>query len=300
MIEKFAIIFCAAVSALVIVFLIMSKGGLVKYLLYLIATWTVVLALVVIIFWVFFYLFLDLKIYRRTKQVEDVLPDFLQLTSANISAGMPIDRALWYAVRPRFGVLSREIEEVAKSTIAGADLEEALKHFSKKYDSLILKRTVSLIIEGMRAGGELAELLSKIAIDIQETKLMRKEIAASIMTYVIFITFATVVAAPFLFALSTQLLNVVQGIMGSLDLSEISVGTFKMAGGGETMKINDFRIFSALALTVSSIFSAAIVSTIQKGNIKDGAKFIPIFVAVSLILYFVANWIVSGLMAGLV
>jgi pilus assembly protein TadC len=61
---------------------------------------------------VFFYF--DYKIYQRTKEIEEVLPEFLQLTSANISAGMTIDRALWFAVRPKFGVLAKEIEEVAK------------------------------------------------------------------------------------------------------------------------------------------------------------------------------------------
>ncbi|MBC8501014.1 MAG: type II secretion system F family protein [Nanoarchaeota archaeon] len=299
-IKRIVIIFCALFSIIAIILLIVSKSGALRVLIYLLATWTFVFGLVLAVLWMILYLFLDLKIFKRTKQLEDVLPDFLQLTSANISAGMPIDQALWYAVRPKFGVLAKEIEEVAKSTIAGADLETALKDFSKKYDSLILKRSVSLIIEGMRAGGELADLLSKVAIDIQETKLMRKEIAASVMTYVIFISFATVAAAPFLFALSTQLLAIVQGIMGSIDLSNVSTGTFKLSLSGDSIDIKDFRIFSILALSVTAMFSASIVSIIQKGNVKEGLKYIPIFLVVSLILYFVANLIIGNMMSGFI
>jgi|FLOH01.1.fsa_nt_gi Flp pilus assembly protein TadB len=293
------VIFACFILTIVFGFLFLPTSIL-KFFVFLFGTWTVGVGLFLGLFWMFLYVYFDLKIYNRTKQLEDVLPDFLQLTSANISAGMPIDQALWYAVRPRFGVLAKEIEEVAKSVIAGDDLEIALKTFADKYDSKILKRSVNLIIEGMKAGGELADLLSKISINIQETKLMKKEIAASIMTYVIFITFATIVAAPFLFALSTQLLQIVQSIMGSIDLGGASTGSFSFKISGDSIAISDFKIFSMLALTVSAFFSAAIVSIIQKGNIRDGWKNIPIFIIVSLILYFIGNAAVGSMMGSFI
>ena len=76
------------------------------------------------------------------RMIEENLPDYLEFTSANLRAGMPIDRALWFAVRPRFGVLAKEIEDVAKRTLAGEDLHVALVDFAKKYDSQILLRSV--------------------------------------------------------------------------------------------------------------------------------------------------------------
>ena len=60
-----------------------------------------------------------------------VLADFLGLTSSNISAGMPIDRALWFAVRPKFGILAREIEEVAT-------MESLLTHTENEKDGTIV------------------------------------------------------------------------------------------------------------------------------------------------------------------
>jgi len=55
---------------------------------------------------------------------------------------MTIDRALWYAVRPRFGVLANEIEIVAKETMRGQDLKIALQNFADKYDSILLKNKI--------------------------------------------------------------------------------------------------------------------------------------------------------------
>jgi len=287
-----SVFFLATLTAVLFYYKVVSTNTV----FYLLIAWVIIFFIVMGFSWLIIYVYLDLKIYQRTKDIEEVLPDFLQLASANISAGMPVDQALWFAVRPNFGVLAKEIEDVAKSTIAGEDLEKALLGFTQRYKSLILKRSINLMIEGMRAGGEMADLLSRIALDIQETKLMRKEIAASVMTYVIFISFATIFAAPFLFALSTQLLSIVQGIMSELDLSKISSGSFNMNASGDSIKIRDFRIFSVLILVVSSIFSASIVSVIRRGNVKDGVKLIPTFVVVSLVLYFIANYIVGSLM----
>ena len=55
------------------------------------------------------YAYLVLRIEDRKNKIEAVLPDFLQLASANVRAGMPIDRALWFAARPEFGLLSQEV-----------------------------------------------------------------------------------------------------------------------------------------------------------------------------------------------
>ncbi|MBU0666714.1 MAG: type II secretion system F family protein [Nanoarchaeota archaeon] len=294
---KAAIIITAILTIILISVLIKNQMSFLKIIYFLVILWTLGLVLVLAFSWIFIHVYLDIRIFQRTLVLENVLPDFLQLASTNMSAGMTVDQALWFAVRPQFGVLAKEIESVAKSTIAGDDLSEALLDFSNKYDSKVLKRSVSLLIEGMRAGGKMADLLTKIAVNIQESKLMKQEMAANIMTYAIFIGFATVVAAPFLFALSTQLLQVVGDIMGSVDLSS-NTGSFSMKMSGDSISIVDFQIFSVIMLIVSGFFSACIVSIIRKGNVKEGVKLIPVFIIVSLILYFIASKLLSSVMGG--
>lgn len=248
-----------------------------------------------------FFFYLDLRIYRRTKELEDVLPDFLQLTSANISAGMPIDRALWLAVRPRFGVLAKEIEEIAKANIAGEDLNAALINFSNKYNSRILKESINLLIAGIESGGEIGLLLNKISINISETRLMQKEIAANVMTYVIFISVATIVAAPFLFALSSQLLSTTKQITQNIDMDETSSSSsfLKFDFSNEGVKLTDFNNFALMIMIFSSFFSVAIISVIRKGNVKGGLKLFPIFLAVSLVIFYISKMFFAYLMADL-
>ena len=297
------IFICLGLSFLTLLIAIIAKPGIRNSILFLTGVWTGIFAGLFVLGWVLTYIFLDVKIFKRTAQIEDVLPDYLQLASANISAGMPIDRALWFAVRPRFGILAKEIEEVAKATVSGEDLKESLRAFTAKYDSVVLKRSINLLLEGMESGGQIADLLNKISMNIQETKILKKEMAANVMTYAIFIGFASVVAAPVLFGLSGQLLIVIQKIMGLLATSGsgggASSGMFSLSTSGNTISLHDFRIFSVLTLIATSMFSSFIISTIRRGSVKQGLGTLPVFIAVSLVIYYLASWMLSLLFGGL-
>jgi pilus assembly protein TadC len=250
-----------------------------------------------LIIWAAVYFFLDYRVYQRTKELEEVLPDFLQLASSNIAAGMPIDRALWYAIRPNFGVLAKEMEDVAKATMAGEDLEASLLRLTERYESVMLKRSVSILIEGLHAGGEMADLLNKIALNIDEMKIMKKEMAANVTTYAIFITFASVIIAPFLFALSTELLTIIIKITSTLHLESSSMLTL---GTPDPHAVANFKIFAVFMLLISTMFSASLVSIIKRGNVIDGIKTIPVYAVIAIAIYYFSLWVLGGMFSGLI
>jgi len=296
-----------AFAALMILSVYLSKNGLLNtryFLILLLSFATLGWALLYGLSWLLYHEILDYKIYQRKKEVEEVLADFLLLTSANVRAGMTIDKALWHAVRPRFGVLAKEIEKVAKKTLSGENLQVALDEFGESYDSSLLKRSVSLLIEGIEAGGEIGELLNNIALDIQETNLMRKEMSSSVATYAIFIGFASSLAAPFLFALAGQVLKVVTRIGNKIDVSPQTLANsggfqFSFSGGG-AIKYSNFLIFAVTTLVMTSIISQIIVATIRKGNAEEALMNIPIAIGVALTLFFVIGHFLGMFLGGLI
>ena len=289
---------CLAINFGVAAYLVYNFSGLFKYaffyvLIVTITTWMAVFLFVLFLLWLALYIVIDLLIYRRRVALEAVLPDFLLLASANIRAGMPVDRALWYAVRPRFGVLAKEMEMVAKETMSGQDLDASLTEFAARYDSPVLKNTVNLLIESLNAGGEIGELLSKISANIQNNELMKKEMAAGISAYAIFIGAAAIIVAPILFALSSQLLMVIGSISKNITLPAVSLPIFSVGLIKVGVTQRDFMIFAALNLFLTALFSAMIVTIIRKGEMRAGVKTIPIFVATSLVIFFVARQMFS-------
>jgi len=292
---------CIAFSLFIASFVIVNGKTVDTLILFLIAIWVLVFIALYLLIALAVFVYLDIRMHQYVRQIEDALPDFLQLASANISAGMTIDRALWYAIRPKFGRVAKEMETVANYTIAGEDLEKALLKLGKKYDSRILKETINLIVEGIQSGGEMGNLMSKLSANIKDTQLMRKEIGASVTTYAIFIGVATVLAAPVLFALSTQLLIIIQKIFSTvnIDQSTGASSSFSFNFSGESINMKNFKIFAVLVLSISSFFSACIISVIRKGSEKDGLKLIPIFFIISLIIYYLSTAMFAVLMGGL-
>lgn len=264
--------------------------------------WIVAFAAIMATLWFIAYMFFELKIYQRRKEVEKVLPEFLQLTSSNIRSGMTIDMALWHAVKPKFGVLSYEIEMVAKEVMAGADLTTALEEFAEKYSSNTVKRTIALMIEGIQAGGELGDLLNQISIDLTDNQIMKKEMSADVTTYVIFIGMATLIGAPFLFGLAYNLVDVVQNIMGSVDMPSGGMGGGLggfSPGEGKSIKLSDFKIFAVTMLSMTATMSAIITATIKKGTAKESLKYIPIFIGTAIGIFFIVSALFAQIMSGM-
>ena len=91
------------------------------------------------------YIWVNLNVSGKARQVEAVLPDALQLMSSNIRAGLTTDKALILAARPEFGALEEEIRRVGKETMAGRNLTDALSRMTLHIKSADLSRTVELL-----------------------------------------------------------------------------------------------------------------------------------------------------------
>jgi Flp pilus assembly protein TadB len=256
--------------------------------------------LAVLLVMLIFYIYTDMSIGNRKRAIEKVLPEFLHLAAANIRAGMPVDQALWSAIRPRFGVLAYEIELVAKQNMVGKDLSVVLLDFSRKYDSKTLKRTISLIVEGMDAGSEIGDLLENIALNIQDIQTRKESMSANVTSYVIFISFAVLFAAPMLFAVSVQLLRIVH-TLGTDVLSNASGGAMgiTISLSANAVGESDFFIFCIVSLLITSVMSNIIIAAIKTGNMSDALKNVPLYATVSITIFFAAQWILGYVFTGI-
>ena len=246
------------------------------------------------------YFYLDLKIYFRTKEMEEQLPDFLEVVSANLKGGMTFEKALWSAIKPRFGILGSEMAKTSKKVMTGYDTSRALRELSEKYDSLMLRRTVDLIISEVESGGNVSELLDRLVDNLKETKALKDELSGNGIAYVIFISIIVVVISPLLFALSFNLLKILIGFIGRLSATTQNVKALPFVFAKVSVNVNDFRTFSIIALFVISFFSSLIVAIVEKGNIKSGIKYIPIYVFGSVGFYLIFMKFFGSLLGGII
>ncbi len=268
-------------------------AGVVAFLTIAITTFTLIGISIIAI-----YFALDLKIYHRTKELEEVLPHFFEVLSSNLKGGLPFDKALWMSIKPEFGILSNEIGMAAKKVMTGHDVEDALNEFAEKYDSPQLKRSMDLLVSELHEGGSVTTVIDKIVENFEKSAEIKEEISASVLGYVIFISLVVMVIAPALFALSKGLFEIIKGVvnvlaasMGSSD-SQVGIG---MNISEIALSSGIFESFSHVSLAIIAVFASMIVSIIEKGNIKGGVKYIPIYLVSSQVIYLIVSSIVGAI-----
>ena len=247
------------------------------------------------------YFYLDLRIFSRTRKMEAVLPDFLRLVSENLKGGMPFEKSLWSAIKPEFGILSQEVRLAAKKVMTGSDADEAITEFTNKYDSIMLRRSFNLILDGMKGGGRVADVIDRVIDTLEETKELKEEMAATNLTYVIFVSVIVIIVTPGLFTLSFQFLSILQGLgerIGPATAAESAV-SLPLTFGKVALEPQQFRNFSQYSLVVISLFAGMIISMINKGSIRGGIKYVPFLFFSSQIVYFIAMRVGTSVFKGL-
>ncbi|MBI2670850.1 type II secretion system F family protein, partial [Candidatus Woesearchaeota archaeon] len=180
---------------------------------YFLSAFTIFIALEILIF-----TWLNLKADKKSRFVENILPDFLQLMSSNLRAGMTTDRALLLSAREEFGPFQEEINRLGKEISTGKEIDKALIDLSHRIKSDKLEKTVLLLVNGIRSGGELADLLDQTASNLMSQKVVEEKVRSNVLLYVIFIFVAICFGAPLLFGLSTYLVEVFAKNLASVEL----------------------------------------------------------------------------------
>jgi len=254
-------------------------------------------------------IFISLRAERRKNQMEKVLPDALKLVSSNIRSGHTIEKAFLLSARDEFGPLAEELRLTAMEMYGGNSVEDSLRKLESRVKSELFQETLKLLIDGIQAGGEKADLLESSADDIRSSMELRKEIQSSIRMYVIFIVMVAVFGAPILFSVSVYMAETTTNMWEGSDMGDVGGGGMGGVGGqigfdlsfeAPQVDVAMFETFSYLAIITTNVFAALIISEIRNGNIKQGIKYAPLFSGASVILYYVVNLGIGTALGGFI
>lgn len=240
----------------------------------------------------------SLKVAARIKKIEDVFPDFLSLVSSNLRAGMTVDHAMLLSSRPEFDPLDKEILQAGKDISTGKPVEIALKAMSKRIGSEKINKTLLIILSGIRAGGDLAILLEETSRNMRQREFIEKKAASQVLMYVIFIFLAVSVFAPGLFSLSGVLVQTMTDLMGDVDMGSMP-SSVPVSFTAITISTTFIFYFSLIFIIVMDIMASLVLGLVSKGDEKEGLRYLPIMLILSLGIFFALGKLLSGVMAGL-
>ena len=231
-----------------------------------------------------------LDYYTKIKKMESAFPDFLQLMSSNLRAGMPTDQALLMSARKEFDPLDKEIAKLGKELMTGRSIEIAMLEFGERTRSQKIKRTISLILSGLKSGGNMAVLLEETAARARERNFVQNRAASNVLMYVIFIFAALTIGAPGLFGLSTVLVEVLTDILSTIPATQTSV-SLPFTLSSIQVPTSFIIYFSITFIIAIDILGAFILGLVTKGKEREGAKYILPLIAISMAVFFVIRYV---------
>ncbi|MGC8662271.1 MAG: type II secretion system F family protein [Candidatus Micrarchaeia archaeon] len=258
---------------------------------------------VMVLYELLLYMLLEFKIEKRKNFVETILPDYLQIVAANVRSGISLDKAMVIAARPEFLYFSDDIKLVNKQLYAGSTLQNSLLSLAGRYRSLQLKHTIRMLNEAIQYGGGMTDLLNQVAKDIRNQQMIQKEISGQMFMYTIFIAFAAIIGAPTLYSLTTKMMAVTDtvwaGILAQNPGGLPTTGVSFLRPSPPKITISMYEDFALTAVLLITGFGAFIVSAISTGSIIKGLKYLPIFILVGLIVFYIVGAVIGSMFSSI-
>ncbi len=144
---------------------------------------------------------LDYIDYRWKRSVDEHLPDLFRSVVQAHRTGMTLPQALEEASKRSYGSLTAELKKMVIQMSWGLSFEKAFQSLGRRVNTTLMRRTVPLITEASRAGGQIEKVFDPMGRFVETTLVMNKERQTQTRPYV-----AIVYVAFFVFLFTVVLL----------------------------------------------------------------------------------------------
>jgi len=118
---------------------------------------------------------LKAQIQKRRREIENSLPDTLDLLSSCVSAGLGFDQGLLHVIKRTDGPLTDELAQAQREIAMGVPRAEALGRFAKRCDSQPITTFVGAVLQAERLGVPIANILETQAEAVRDYHRQRIE-----------------------------------------------------------------------------------------------------------------------------
>ncbi|RLF89249.1 hypothetical protein DRN46_05935 [Thermococci archaeon] len=217
-------------------------------------------------------------ISKRIGEMEKVLPDAFRHMSTILRSGSSIEVALEDVVDAKYDPLSEEISRTLLEVRRGRSLDRALLGMSKRIGSPLYERTINILVEAIRRGAMLADVLDAIAEDVRAIQMIQRERAALTMMQGSFIMVSCAMAAPLVAGIATGIVGLFKGEIISGLTDEV---------------YSQLRLIVMGYIAIQSLVGGLGVGVMRFGSMRKGIKYGMLMLPVSLVVFKVGTFVVG-------
>jgi len=230
---------------------------------------------------------------RMENEKEEMFLEFTRNLVESVKTGTPISKSIMNTRDKAYGVLGEHIKKLANQISLGIPINTALQTFAKDVNNRTVSRTITLIGQAERAGGDIGEILESVAGAVTMSDRLKKERKAAISTlvvqgYIIFFVFMIIILI-----MQFQILPLVSGISGLGDVTSGNFGNTETITSGETISGAELASSFLYLLLIQGFFTGLTIGELSESSAKAGIKHSFALMLISFLTSAIANAILG-------
>lgn len=211
---------------------------------------------------------------KRIFKIDRIFPDFVRDLAESRRAGMTFTKSILFASKGNYGILTPEIQKISQQVSWGSSVSDALLAFSKRVRTKAIRRTILLIIEASKSGGNVADVLDVAAKDAREIKMLEAERKTNMASYVVVVYVGMFVFLAILLILCTSFIPAMVG-EGGAGMQGV------MGGGGTLASLQEIMTTFFYACIIQGFGSGLVAGVFEDGTFTASVKHVFIMVFIS-------------------
>lgn len=217
------------------------------------------------------YGFYETMRLKRIYKIDTIFPDFVRDLAESRRAGMTFTKAILFASKGNYGILTPEIQKISQQVSWGSSVTDALLAFANRVRTKSIKRTISLIIEASKSGGNVADILDVAARDAREIKMLEAERKANMSSYVVVVYVGMFVFLAIILILCTSFIPAMVG-------GEGAAGMQGVMGGSKLATQSEITTMFFFACIIQGFGSGLVAGVFEDGTFTASVKHVFIMV----------------------
>jgi len=201
--------------------------------------------------------FLSSMDFKWRKAIDEHLPDLFRSIVQAQQTGMTLPQAIEENSKRNYGPLTAELKKMTTQMSWGMSFEDTLLAMGKRVNTILVQRTIPMIIEASRSGGQVEKVFDPMGKFIQSTQLLQKERRTQTKPYI-----AIIYVAFFVFLFTIVLL---------FKSFFVSVEGLPVLGTATMAPSQIQRVFFQMMI-IQAFFGGLVAGKMGEGTIAAGLK----------------------------
>jgi pilus assembly protein TadC len=227
----------------------------------------------------------------RVEEIEKNLADALKQMADTLRAGGTYEFALREVAVSEYGALTEELNKVLRKLEEGESFEKAMRTLSEEVSSRLIDRTVTVIIDAIKSGAGLADVLEDISEDVRESNRVETERKSRTLMQMLFMIATGSIVAPYIFGVISALIVMFTQSASGFDISPTQVAASMVAGDQIILLLQIYILIEVLA-------SSVMISLMREGKLSKTVVYFPILLFLAFFIFYVARIFATSILLG--